>query len=349
MVTFKDIFGQDAALEWLARAWQAERLPHGLIFAGPTGVGKGMTAAALGGVFLCQSPTTAGARPAACGKCRSCAVFAAGNHPDFHLVYRQLVRLEKESSKARDLSIDVVRDYVVGPANLTAGMGGGKVFVIEEAELMSSAAQNALLKTLEEPLGRTLLILLTDQPNALLATIRSRCQMVRFGSLPEQVVKRELEKRGVAAADAGEAARIADGSLGLALKWMEDGVVAREKELARYLQLIVMGKPAAELPEWLKKAVEEYAARQIERDELASKDQASREGLSLYLGLAAQWFRRRLAEEQEPEALESLCAAVDAMAQAEQYNDSNVNLSLIFQQVAARLEGLFVRLSGAAR
>src|SRR5687768_92389 len=117
MVTFKDIFGQDAALEWIGKAWRAERLPHGLIFAGPAGVGKGTTAEALGGVFLCESPTAAGKHPAACGKCRSCAVYAAGNHPDYRLVYRQLARLEKETSKARDLSIDVVRDYLVGPAN----------------------------------------------------------------------------------------------------------------------------------------------------------------------------------------------------------------------------------------
>ena len=349
MVTFKDIFGQHAALEWIAMAWRAERLPHGLIFAGPTGVGKATTAQALAGVFLCENSAAAGKHPAACGKCRGCAVYAAGNHPDFHLVYRQLARLEKETSKARDLSIDVVRDYLVGPANLTAGMGRGKVFVVEEADLMNAAAQNALLKTLEEPSGRTLIILLTDQPNALLPTIRSRCQVVRFAALTEPVVKRELENRGVSGPDAAAAAHIADGSLGLALRWVEDGVVAREKELAGHLRSIVSGKPAADLPEWLKKAVEEYAARQIERDELASKDQANREGLSLYLRLAAQWFRRRLSEEHDPDALESLCAAVDAMAQGEQYTDSNVNLSLIFQQVAARLEGLFARPADAAR
>jgi DNA polymerase III subunit delta' len=349
MLSFNDIFGQDAALEWIGKAWEAERLPHGLIFAGPAGVGKGTAAAALGALFLCEKPATAGQHPAACGKCQSCVLYAAGNHPDFHLVYRQLVRLEKKDSKARDLPIDVIRDYVVRPANLKPGMGRGKVFVIEEAELMNAAAQNGLLKTLEEPAGRALLILLTDQPNALLPTIRSRCQIVRFAALGEGIVKRELEKREISAPDAAEAARVAEGSLGLALRWLEDGVVAKQKELVRQLEALVAGRAAPDLPEWLKKAVEEYAARQIQRDELTSKDQASREGLSLYLRLGAQWFRRSLAEEQDAEALEALCAAVDAMAQAEQYNDSNVNLSLIFQQVAARLEALFARPAGAAR
>ena len=69
-------------------------------------------------------------------------------------------------------------------------MGRGKVFVVEQAELMKPAAQNALLKTLEEPAGRTLIILLTDQPDALLPTIRSRCQSVRFAPLDEQTSSR---------------------------------------------------------------------------------------------------------------------------------------------------------------
>src|SRR3712207_9357567 len=77
-------------------------------------------------------------------------------------------------------------------------MGRGKVFVVEQAELLSAAAQNALLKTLEEPAGRTLIVLLTDQPGALLPTIRSRCQVVPFAALAEELVRREGEGRGAA-------------------------------------------------------------------------------------------------------------------------------------------------------
>src|SRR5687768_7537167 len=162
--TFDDIFGQDAAIDFLRRALHADRLPHALIFTGPAGVGKGTTASALAKLFLCEKPRD----DSPCGKCDSCRVFDAGNHPDFHFVYRQLIRLDKETSKARDLSIDVVRDFVIGPAGRKTVMGRGKAFVLKEADLMNAAAQNALLKTLEEPLGRTLIILLTDQPAALL-------------------------------------------------------------------------------------------------------------------------------------------------------------------------------------
>src|SRR3954468_18998862 len=108
MSTFDAIFGQTDAIDSLRRAYLADRLPHGLIFAGPAGVGKATTARALAGVFLCERPTDT----TPCGACDSCRVFEAGNHPDYHVVYRQLARLEKESVKARDLSIDVVRQFL---------------------------------------------------------------------------------------------------------------------------------------------------------------------------------------------------------------------------------------------
>src|SRR5690348_13505872 len=115
LITFNDIFGQANAIDTLRRAYVADRLPHGLLFAGPTGVGKNLTARALATLFLCEHPKP---EPAACGKCESCTLMAAGTHPDYHRVYRQLIRLEKDTSKAKDLPIAVIRDYLVAPANL---------------------------------------------------------------------------------------------------------------------------------------------------------------------------------------------------------------------------------------
>src|SRR3954471_24763569 len=166
---FSDILGQQSAIDYLKTAYCADRMPHALIFAGPSGVGKGTTAAALAKVWLCDKPNIKTAEP--CGKCDSCRTFQVGTHPDFHVVYRQLIRLEKESSKAKELPVDVIRLHLIHPAGLKAAMNRGKVFVVEEAELMNAAAQNSLLKTLEEPLGRTIVVLLTDQPDALLPTI----------------------------------------------------------------------------------------------------------------------------------------------------------------------------------
>ena len=334
MVHLDDIFGQESAVGLVRRAYAADRLPHGLVFAGPAGVGKGTTALALGGLFLCEKPK--GDRP--CGKCESCAVFGAGNHPDYHLVYRQLIRLEKESVKARDLVIDVVRQYLIEPAGRKPVMNRGKVFVVEEAELMNPQAQNALLKTLEEPYGRTLTVLLTDQPGALLPTIRSRCQVVPFAALPGELVRRELEKRGVEKKPAAEAARLAGGSLGVALRWVEDGVVALAGELTARVDALEAGRGGDELPGWLKKAAEGYADKQLERDKLASKDQATREGLTLYLRVAAEHLRHRMRQTEDPGALERACAAVEVIRRAEGYVDENVNVALVLQQLAAALE-----------
>jgi DNA polymerase III subunit delta' len=341
MITFASIFGQDGAIDTLRRAYVADRLPHGLVFAGPAGVGKRLTADALGALFLCEKPREA----EACGKCDSCRVYAAGNHPDYHYIYRLLVRLDDEKKKGRDLTIDVVRQYLLEPAGRKPGMNRGKVFIIEESELMTTEAQNAMLKTLEEPAGRTLIVLLTDQPDALLPTIRSRCQLVRFAPLPPKTVADELTRRGTATADATEAAGLSEGSLGLALRWLEDGVIPRAADLRQRLDRLVTGGAAGDLPDWLKSAAEAYAEKQIERDKLTSKDQATREGIALYLRLASQHFRRGRAADDDDDAdrMDRLCSGIEAIAAAEQFLDANVTVSLIFQQIAVRLESIFRR------
>jgi DNA polymerase-3 subunit delta' len=331
--SFDDILGQSAAIGDLRRAYLADRLPHGMVFAGATGVGKGTTAAALAKLFLCEKPN--GHAP--CDRCDSCRVFDAGNHPDYHIIYRQLARIDREKIKAMELTIDVIRRYLVGPANLKSSMGRGKFFVVEEAELMNPAAQNSMLKTLEEPSGRTVIVLLTDQPAALLPTIRSRCQMIRFAPLERSMVIRELKKRGIDATTADIAADLAEGSLGIALKWIEDGVISPATDLRRQLDNVIAGRGASDLPAWFRSAADAYAVKQLDRDELASKDQATREGLALYLRIAANHFRRKLADAADPAALDHACAAIDAIARAEGYLDANVNVPIIFQQLAIGL------------
>lgn len=334
--TFADILGQDAAISWLTRSYQSDRLPHGLVFAGPAGVGKGMTARALAALYLC--PRASGATP--CGDCDSCRLMAADNHPDFASVYRQLRRIEKKDAAARDLSIDVIRQYLLAPASLKPALGHGKVFVIEEAELMNAAAQNSLLKTLEEPFGRTLIILLSDQPESLLPTIRSRTQTVRFHALDAELVSKELLGRGIDPNIAKQAAELAEGSLGTALKWIEDGVIPFAQQLHRHLDDLLAGRPPDDLADFFKSAAEAYAKRQVERDENISLDQAKREALSLYLRLATQRFRRLLKESDDAADLDLACTAIESIARADDYLDANVSIPIIFQQLALALARL---------
>jgi DNA polymerase III subunit delta' len=337
IIQFGQILGQDSAIEALTTAYRLQRLPHALVFAGPVGVGKATTARALAGLFLCEKPK----EHVPCGRCASCRAFDAGNHPDYHIIYRQLVRLSKEDSKAKELSADVIREFLLEKAGHSSVVGVGKVFVIEEADLMSITAQNAMLKTLEEPAGRTLIILLTDQPDGLLATIRSRSRLVRFSPLDEKTLREQLVKRGIAPQKALEAARFADGSLGLALRWIEDGVIDRASELALRLERISSGggKGATELQDWFKSAADAYAEKQVERDDKTSLDQAKREGLALYLKLCADFFRRRLIPtDRSSETLERTCSAIDAVARSEAYLESNVNMALVLQQFTGSLE-----------
>jgi DNA polymerase III delta' subunit len=336
LLTLDDIFGQANAIDSIRRAYRADRLPHGLVFAGPAGVGKATTARALAGLFLCERPRG----DAPCGACEACRAFGAGAHPDYHVITRDLIRFHDRTGKSKGitLSIDVVRPELIDKAGRKAVMGRGKVFVVEEADLMQAPAQNALLKTLEEPAGRTLIVLLTDQPDGLLSTIRSRSQTVRFGALPEDRVAAELQNRGVDAATAARAARFTRGSLGLALRWIEDGVVEPAADLAGQLDGVFAGRPPDDLPGWFKRAAEAYAERQLARDPLGSKDAATRAGLGLYLNVAAEHVRRMLSRLEDPASLERACAAIDVLARAEHYLDGNVNVSLLLQQLAVALE-----------
>lgn len=308
-------------------------MPHGLIFAGPTGVGKAATAKALATWFLCEHPLAGDA----CGKCPSCHLVEAGTHPDYHLIFRQLVRLQKKDSKARDLSIDVIRLHLLEPASRKAMQGRGKVFVIEEAETMTRDAANAILKTLEEPQGRTLIILLTDQPHSLLPTIRSRCQMIRFSALADELIVNRLAAKGIDAQTATLAAHMAQGSLGLALRWIEDGIVANARPLYDRLAAIVAGRDADGLPQFLAEGAARQVEKEEERDSNISKDQAMREAVVLHLTIAADYLRGQLAQPLDPATKLRICRMIDDIAQAQTYIQGNVNVNLVLEYIGNRL------------
>jgi hypothetical protein len=168
--------------------------------------------------------------------------------------------------------------------------------------------------------------------------------VVRFAPLPESLVQGELEKRGIEKRTAATAARLSDGSLGIAIKWIEDGVVALAGELIEQLDRVIEGKPLVSLADWLKKAADVYADAQLKRDELSSKAQAARDGLAVYLRIAAEHFRGLLETAADADELERAASAIDAIARAEQYLDSYVNTPLVLQQLALAMEEAFATL-----
>ncbi len=151
---------------WQAALWQTlagrAQHAHAYLLHGPAGIGKRAMAENLMGALLCRSPQDL----KACGQCKSCMLLAAGTHPD------NFVLEPEEADKA--IKVDQVRE-LVGFVVQTAQMGGRKVVLVEPAESMNLNAANALLKSLEEPSGDTVLLLVCHQPSRLLPTVKSRC------------------------------------------------------------------------------------------------------------------------------------------------------------------------------
>jgi DNA polymerase III subunit delta' len=209
----RDILGHRATLGLIARAIDRGTLPPCLIFSGPSGVGKRSVALAVAQTINCanlQRPsTTPGAALAvdACGTCASCRRIARGIHPDVQTI---------APGETGSIKIDEIRDLLRQIA-FRPFEARRRVVIVDDAEGLGREAQNALLKTLEEPPAGSVVILVTAQPGLLLDTVRSRCPTVRFGPLDVVDLTRWLMKHeGLGEAQARSVAVIASGSLAVA-------------------------------------------------------------------------------------------------------------------------------------
>jgi DNA polymerase-3 subunit delta' len=237
-MSIASVIAQDAACDKLQQAIRSERIPHAYIFHGPAGVGKELCAREFAKLILCQNRKKRRQNKQdvfdCCDACPSCRQIEADTHPDFHLVYRQQIHElrpqqsdqpddapspSRKTHQATALAVDVIREKLNKPARLTSTYGRGKVFVVREIHLANVQAQNALLKTLEEPPKGTVLILLADKIEGLLPTVLSRCQLVMFGPLPQDFLLDRLAQAGYEPAESAFWARFSQGSLGRAL-WL---------------------------------------------------------------------------------------------------------------------------------
>jgi DNA polymerase III subunit delta' len=222
---FRDITGHTHLLDLVARAAGRGSLPPSLILAGPEGVGKRMAAVALAQLLNCQSPPAD--PPDACGTCAPCRRIARGVHADI---------LVLEPGDTGTIKIDQVREAVDRSA-YRPFEGRRRVVIVDDADALMAEAQNALLKTLEEPPPSSVFLLVTSRPDMLLATVRSRCQRLRFGRLsPGEVAGVLMREHGYAEGDARATAAAADGSVGAALHGGAEEVVAAREAAAGLLE-----------------------------------------------------------------------------------------------------------------
>ena len=266
---------------WHADAWSSlharlrrDALPHALLLCGPAGLGKREFAERFLALALCDAKGEE-----ACGRCRACLLLAAGSHPD-----RVRVTLEeRDDGKLRqEIVIEQIRRLGERLA-MTPQFGGLQLALIDPAEAMNAAAANALLKTLEEPTPGTVIVLVSDAPQRLVATIRSRCQRVDFKLPPAAEALAWLRAQGVKDAEAALAA--AAGNPGLARSLAQSGGLAVRSEVGRDLATLWNGAGSANdiAQRWAKEQAAErlWFAAQLAGEEAAAAAAQQRGPLDL--------------------------------------------------------------------
>jgi DNA polymerase-3 subunit delta' len=256
-MSFREITGHRQLLELIARAAARGTLPPSLIFAGPEGVGKRMASVALAQFFNCPNRT----EDDSCGTCPSCARIARRVHADVLLI---------EPGETGAIKIDQVRDAIERTA-YRPFEGRRRVVIVDGAEAMNVEAQNALLKTLEEPPATSTFVLVTSKPDVLLPTVRSRCQRLRFGRLsPADVAAVLMREHDFAPTDAHAAASLSDGSIGAAIEGGTEEFVEAREAAAGLLEIVAASSDPRRRLDGAK-ALSGAARGGSDRDELARR------------------------------------------------------------------------------
>lgn len=178
MGSFKDVVGHKDILKYISSAVENNRVSHAYILNGERGSGKKMLANLFAMTLLCE---TGDNEP--CGKCYSCKQAESGNHPD-------IIRVTHE--KPNSISVDDIRTQVNNTVDIKPYQGPYKVYIIPQADMMTPQAQNAILKTIEEPPSYAVFLLLTENAETLLPTINSRCVMLKLRNIKDTLIKKYL-------------------------------------------------------------------------------------------------------------------------------------------------------------
>ena len=260
---FHHIVGHRRLTALLSRAVAQGRLPPSLIFSGPSGVGKRLTALAVAQALNCLAPRASAELPRdACGQCPACVRIERLVHPDVLL----LAPGEKGT-----IRIEAVRE-AIERSGYRPFEGRRRVVIVDEADALEPQAQNALLKTLEEPPSGSVFCLVSAMADALLPTVQSRCARLRFGSLgADDVATALVRDHGYEAADARAVAADAGGSIGLALASASADTIDARATAAGVLQEAARSREPRRLLEAAGSLVGPKAPPAIERAYLTTR------------------------------------------------------------------------------
>ena len=325
-----DIAGQTVALTHLKNALKKDQISQAYMLIGEPGMGKKTIAESFAESILCEERKPGEYEH--CGKCRSCHQVETGNHPDCIFVTHE---------KSNLISVDEIREQLVSDVELKPYQGSKKVYIVPDAEMMNEQAQNALLKTLEEPPEYAVIILLVANADLMLPTLLSRSIKLPLAPLPDQVIEEKLIKDYyIQKYRTSSIVKFARGNLGRAIEMSENDDFIEDKNTASDIMKKVVKTESYQWKDWI--------------DEL-SKDKVR---LPFFLGLFMDWYRDILmaksgagrerlmfadeesviTEEAGEYDYEGLKYCIEAIEDAQAKVRANVKLSLV-------LENLFNTLS----
>jgi DNA polymerase-3 subunit delta' len=285
-MSFASIIGHKKQLAMLRSGLSADRLHHSYLLVGPDGVGKSTVALALAKAIHCEDSSHD-----FCGRCANCARISDGNHPD--------VRVIEPLPDKKEISIQQIRE-IERELSYRSFSGKHKIAIIDRATLINLSAENALLKTLEEPPEKSLLILIAANAGGLLPTVRSRCVRLSFAPLNRQGVATYLRSRAEIAPDEIDClAAMSMGSIGLALKLKKEGLLEKRRDWAKALSSLEAG---------------DYQSAIAAAEELGD----DRDGTLAFFKWAESWFRDLLVYQSShcPEELINIDMLVEIEKQA---------------------------------
>jgi DNA polymerase-3 subunit gamma/tau len=321
--TFEQLVGQSHVVQALTNALRTQRLHHAYLFTGTRGVGKTTVSRILAKSLNCETGIT----DTPCGVCAACTDIDAGHFVDY-------TELDAASNRSVDEIQQLLEQAVYKPVQ-----GRFKVFMIDEVHMLTGHAFNAMLKTLEEPPVGTTIVLVTQQEDRLLPTIRSRCQRVAFGPLSADAMRAWWEREGpkVDPADRSFLEAFAAGSPGMAAMAADHGIAGWNRELAPQFDALESGRYPAGLAERMAEIADGFAKGIVDKDENASKEAANRLAtrlLAQLMGLRIRAGLERTAD--DPAAVERWLGAEDVLREFERQLRSNVNIKFACADLVAQ-------------